>query len=307
MIICCGEALIDFLPRPLAEGGEGFQPVSGGAIFNTALALGRLGAQVGLLAGVSEDMFGQKILADLQKSGVSTEYLCRMSKPSTLAFVQLVDGQAQYTFMDENSAMRGLNEAMLPTLPDPLEALHFGGISLISEPCGSAYEALMRRESERCVISFDPNIRTGFITDHDSHRARIARMLALSDIVKVSDEDLAWIAPNTPTETAIRAILQQGASIVLLTKGAEGIVAYSHDFDVHVQAQKVAVVDTIGAGDTFNAGFLYGLKRQDCLERSLRWLSAETFHDAIEFANQVAAVTVSRAGANSPWLHELKK
>ena len=130
-------------------------------------------------------------------------------------------------------------------------------------------------------------------------------MLALSDIVKVSDEDLEWIAPNTPIETAIQAILQQGASIVLLTKGAEGIMAYSHDFAIHVQAQKVAVVDTIGAGDTFNAGFLYGLKRQGCLKKPLRSLNKEAFREAVEFANAVAAVTVSRAGANPPWKDEL--
>ncbi len=305
MILCCGEALMDMLPRPLLEGGEGFRPVSGGAIFNTAIALGRLGAKTGFLAGVSEDIFGQKILADLQESRVNTDYVSRVSQPSTLAFVQLVDGQAQYSFMDENSALRSLSEAMLPSLPDNVKALHFGGVSLIAEPCGSAYEALMHREAEHRVISFDPNIRPGFITDHDSHRARIQRMLALSDIVKVSDEDLAWITPNIPYETAIQGILSQGAAIVLLTKGAEGVIAYTEDFEVHVQAQKVTVVDTIGAGDTFNAGFLYALETMGCLDKNLRYFSAETFHDAIEFGHKVAAITVSRAGANPPWIHEL--
>ena len=143
MIICCGEALVDMLPRHLAEGGEGFKPVSGGAIFNTAIGLGRLGASVGLLAGVSNDMFGQQILAALAESKVATDYVLRVPNPSTLAFVKLVDGQAEYSFMDENSAMRSLEVGMLPALPDSVQALHFGGISIISEPCGSAYEVTM--------------------------------------------------------------------------------------------------------------------------------------------------------------------
>ena len=163
----------------------------------------------------------------------------------------------------------------------------------------------MHREVERCLISFDPNIRTSFIKDHHSYRARLYRMLAVSDIVKVSDEDLAWIALNTPDEIAIQEILAKGVSIVLLTKGAKGVHAYTHDFDIHVQAQEVTVVDTVGAGDTFNSGFLYGLFQQGCLEKSLRSLNKKTLHKAVEFANTVAAVTVSRAGANPPWAEEI--
>ena len=305
MILCCGEALIDMLPKPLADGGEGFQPVVGGAVFNTAIALGRLGARVGFFGGVSTDLFGQKILAALQQSQVDTEYTMQLSQSSTLAFVHFVDAQAEYSFIDENSAMRGLRSDMLPELSHDVTALHFGGISLISEPCGTAYEALMRREADRRMISFDPNIRTGFIAEHDVHRSRVQRMLALSDLVKVSDEDLAWIAPGIPQEQAIRDILAAGVSVVVLTKGAHGAVAWTEDFEVHAEVESVKVVDTIGAGDSFNAGFLSFLERWDCLDKNLRWLSAETLYEAMTFAHAVAAMTVSRTGANSPWKDEV--
>jgi fructokinase len=194
----------------------------------------------------------------------------------------------------------------LPELPDTVQALHFGAISLIPEPCGTAYETLMQRHAASSVISFDPNIRPGFITDADKHRKRINKMLAMSDIVKVSDEDLAWIAPERSMDAAIKGFLDGGVSIVLLTKGSQGVTAYTGSEQVDVEAQKVEVVDTIGAGDTFNAGLLSGLNKQAVLNKSaLKHIKAEQLRTAVEFAVKVAAVTVSRAGANPPWLKEL--
>lgn len=306
MIICCGEALIDMLPRELSDGQNSFLPIAGGAIFNTAIALGRLGEPTGFLAGVSSDMFGDQLIDVLKSSKVSTKFCIRVANPTTLAFVKLTNGNAEYTFMDENSATRSLTPEMLPELPDDTEALHFGAISLIPEPCGTAYEALMKRETEKCVISLDPNIRTSFITDEVGHRARILRMLVMSDIVKVSDEDLIWIYPDMALEDAVRKILSLGASIVLLTKGAEGVTAFTKNTQFDVASEKVVVVDTIGAGDTFNAGLLSGLKKTGCLNKqALRSIDVEKLTSAIKLANKVAAITVSRAGANPPWENEL--
>lgn len=306
MIICCGEALIDMLPRELSDGQNSFLPVAGGAIFNTAIALGRLGEPTGFLAGVSTDMFGGQLREVLEASKVSTDYCVSVDNPTTLAFVKLTNGNAEYTFMDENSATRSLTPAMLPDLPSDTLALHFGAISLIPEPCGSAYEALMKREAGKCVISLDPNIRTSFIADEAGHRARILRMLAMSDIVKVSDEDLVWIYPDMALENAVRKIVELGASIVLLTKGAEGVTAFTADSQFDVASEKVEVVDTIGAGDTFNAGLLSGLKKIGCLNKNaLKTIDEEKLTSAIKLANKVAAITVSRAGANPPWAKEL--
>lgn len=308
MIICCGEALIDMLPRKLSDGQNTFLPVAGGAIFNTAIALGRLGESTGFLAGVSSDMFGSQLRDVLEASKVSTKYCIEVDNPTTLAFVKLTNGNAEYTFMDENSATRSLTPQMLPDLPSDTQALHFGAISLIPEPCGSAYEALMKREAGKCVISLDPNIRTSFITDETGHRARILRMIAMSDIVKVSDEDLIWIYPDMDLEAAVKQIVELGASIVLLTKGAEGVTAFKADKKFDVASEKVEVIDTIGAGDTFNAGLLSGLKKIGCLNKNaLKTIDQEKLSSAIKLANKVAAITVSRAGANPPWADELSK
>jgi len=307
MIICCGEALIDMLPRQL-ENGEGvFLPVSGGAVFNTAITLGRLGLPTGFVSGISNDMFGEQLVASLKASRVSTSLCVRSNRPSTLAFVRLKRGHAQYTFMDENSAGRMLDTEALPKLPDDVAAMHFGAISLIAEPCGTAFEALMQRYQNNAVISLDPNIRPGFIADPQSHRARINRMVAMSDIVKVSDEDLDWMTPGISHQRAIDAMLDQvGVSIVLLTKGAGGVSAYTRNGELDLAADTVEVVDTIGAGDSFNGGFLAGLHAANLLTKSaIKMVEPEALRTAAELAIRVAGITVSRAGANPPWAREV--
>lgn len=309
MIVCCGEALIDMVPRALPTGENVFLPVPGGAVFNTAITLGRLGAPAGFLSGLSTDMFGAQLMEALAASSVDASLCIRSDRPSTLAFVKLTDGHAEYTFMDENSAGRMITADDLPALPPSVEALHFGAISLIPEPCGSAYESLALAMAESAVISLDPNIRPSFIKDEDAHRARIRRMIAVADIVKVSDEDLAWIDPDNSAENAIAAMLEgQGPSLVILTKGADGVTLCSNSGTRDIAARKVNVIDTIGAGDSFNGGFLEGLRRAGLLTKAaLRDAEIAAFAPAAELATRVAAVTVSRAGANPPWGRELEE
>ncbi len=308
MILCCGEALIDMIPTPTGTGAEGFVPHSGGAIFNTAIALGRLGASTGFLSGLSNDLFGDQLATQLSKSHVDSSFSIRSDLPTTLAFVRLVDGHATYTFYDENTAGRSLTPEQLPDLADEIEALYFGGISLISEPCADFYAALAVRESARRSIMLDPNIRPGFIKDEARYRERLRRMVAVSDIIKVSDEDLEWIVSDeASTETQARQILDQGPKVVVVTRGSAGAVAFTHDGNtVEVPAPKAEVVDTVGAGDTFNAGFLAQLASSNLLSKSkLAALSSSELISALEKGALVAAVTVSRAGANPPWAAEL--
>ncbi len=192
MILCCGESLIDMLPRETAAGETAFQPFAGGSVFNTAIALGRLEVPTGFFSGISSDFFFGEVLRDnLARSNVDYSFAAISDRPTTLAFVRLVDGQARYAFYDENTAGRMLAESDMPYVDDAIDAMLFGCISLISEPCGSVYEALMGREAPRRVMFLDPNIRAGFITDREKHLARLKRMIALADIVKLSDEDLA--------------------------------------------------------------------------------------------------------------------
>ena len=306
MILCCGEALIDMLPRETTLGEPAFAPYAGGAVFNTAIALGRLGAPVEFFSGLSTDLFGQQLVRVLAESKAGTRYAHFSPRPTTLAFVDLKDGHASYVFYDEGTAGRMLSPENLPHLADDVEALLFGAISLIPEPCGSTYEALMAREHARRVTMLDPNIRPGFIPDRTRHAERIRRMVAMADIVKLSDEDLAWFGEAGSPEDVIRNWLDQGPKLIVLTQGGKGATGYSRDHVASVASRKVEVVDTVGAGDTFNAGILASLHEQGLLTKAgVANLSKDAIGAALDLGARAAAVTVSRAGANPPWRREL--
>ena len=308
MILCCGEALIDMVAATSLDGPDGFVPHSGGAVFNTAIALGRLGARAGMLTGLSHDMFGDQLADALKASDVDTTHIIRSDRPSTLAFVKLEDGQASYSFFDENSAGRMIRAEDMPELPSDVTALFFGGISLASDPSASAYAALLDRQGGSRAVMIDPNIRPLFITDAEGYRRRMAAMIRQADIVKVSDEDLNWLNPAPLTQAEkISAMLDTGPSVVIVTQGAEGAIATLADgTSITVPAVKTHVVDTIGAGDTFNAGFLAKLSELGLLTpEALGTLDRDALRDAMTYGARVAAITVSRAGANPPWANEL--
>ena len=306
MILCCGEALIDMLPRETAGGEAAFAPYVGGAVFNTAIALGRLGAPVSFFTGLSTDLFGRMLQDALLNSKVDLRHARISDRPTTLAFVHLKDGQASYTFYDENTAGRMLTETDLPVLDADKKALHFSCISLIPEPCGSTYEALMRREHGKRVTMLDPNIRAGFIPDKERHRQRMLRMIGMADIVKLSDEDLAWFGETGSPEEIAARWLEMGPKLVVLTRGSKGATGYTRDHRVEAQARRVKVADTVGAGDTFNAGILASLSEAGLLAKpALASLAEPDLRNALDFAVRAAAVTVSRPGANPPWREEL--
>ncbi|MBN9222408.1 MAG: carbohydrate kinase [Mesorhizobium sp.] len=306
MILCCGEALIDMLPRTTSEGEPAFAPYVGGAVFNSAIALGRLGAPAGFFSGLSSDLFGGQFRDALGASKVSSTYAHTSARPTTLAFVRLTNGQATYTFYDENTAGRMLTIEDLPQLGKEIEAMLFGAISLISEPAGSAYEEFMRREHTGRVMMLDPNIRPNFIPDKAKHLRRIRAMMAMSDIVKLSDEDLHWFDEAGSHEDVVRNWLDRGPKLIVVTHGSEGAVGYTRDKTVTVMPEKVKVVDTVGAGDTFNAGILASLHEQGLLSKAaIATLSEDAIRQALTLGAKAAAVTVSRAGANPPWRHEI--
>lgn len=297
MILCCGEALIDMLPRQSTDGEDCFAPLAGGSVMNTAVALGRLGADVQFFSGLSTDIFGEVLKAHLEASKVDVSPVCLSDRPTTLAFVKLVDGHASYAFYDEGTAGRMLSEADLPDVK--AEALFFGGISLVVEPCATTYEALMLREAASKVTMIDPNVRPSFIKDEAAYRERMHRMMAAADVIKTSDEDLDWLIGSTDAAS----LLSDATKVVLLTRGSEGVTVLTEEGSTDVPAETVAVVDTVGAGDTFNAGFLAGLSQQGCLAKE-KILSAD-LAAATALGAKAAAITVSRAGANPPWANEL--
>ncbi|MCA0204019.1 MAG: carbohydrate kinase [Proteobacteria bacterium] len=302
MILCCGEALIDMLP---VQDGTAFAPHTGGAVFNTAIALGRLGAPTSFFSGLSADFFGDMLRARLADAGVDASPCVTAARPCTLAFVRLVAGQATYAFYDENTAGRLLTEADLPSVT--AKACFFGGISLVAEPCGGAYEAMMgRARAAGAVTMIDPNIRPGFIQDEAAYRARLDRMLGMADIVKLSVEDLGWLARGDG-EGFVHGLLAGGTALVLVTDGGKGATAVSARHRVVEPARRVAVVDTVGAGDTFNAGVLASLSTAGLLSRAgLAALDESAIRAALRLGSAAAAVTVSRAGANPPWAGEIQ-
>ncbi|GGE27773.1 fructokinase [Gemmobacter megaterium] len=297
-ILCCGEALIDMLPGP----GGSFLPRPGGAVFNTALALGRLGARAEFFWGLSRDDLGDLLAGHLAAAGVNTAACPRVDRPCTLAFVHLENGQARYEFSDTGTAGRMLTCADLPaTLP---EALFFGGISLAAEPCGSTMEALFARAAPSRAVMVDPNIRPGLLRDPANYRMRLSRMLRGADIVKLSTEDLGWLAPEP--DAAVAALLEAGVRLVCVTDGARGARAHLRGATLHAPAHSVRVADTVGAGDTFNAGLLASLQAAGALTKpGLAQLAPGTVQTALDLATAAAAITVSRLGADPPWAHEL--
>jgi fructokinase len=306
MIVSCGEALIDFLPRQAVDEAPLFAPFPGGSPFNVAIAIGRLGTPAGFFGGLSTDLFGETLRLALHDSGVDTSLANISNRPTTLAFVSLANGNARYAFFDEGSAGRMLTENDLPALPKAITALHFGSFSLAEEPCGSALESLMRREFADRVISLDVNVRPTLIRNRDGYLARIDRLVAMADIVKVSEEDLAWLDPTAPFEYLGERWLKLGAKLIVLTKGAEGAVAISPRARTTIGGVPVKVADTVGAGDTFTAATLARLdKRERLTKTAVAKLDQDQIADALGFAAKAAAITVSRPGANPPWLREL--
>ena len=308
MLLCCGEALIDMIPEPAGSGREGFVPHPGGAVFNTAIAIGRLGAPAAMLTGLSTDMFGRQLRAALLDSGVDARLVVESDRPTTLAFVQLEHGQASYSFFDENSAGRMLSPDDMPALPSEAQALFFGGISLACEPCADAYANLLEREGDGRTVMIDPNIRPGFIASPEAYRSRLDGMLRRCDIVKVSGEDLDWMIPGpAPAREKMSALMAKGPVAAILTMGAEGATGFGPGgAEIHVPAAPVEVADTVGAGDTFNAGFLAMLWELGLLgDDGLAALTPETLEAAMRHGAKAAAVTVSRIGADPPRANEI--
>lgn len=301
MILCAGEALIDLVPEP----GGSLRPLAGGAVYNTAVALGRLGTSAAFLWPLSRDGFSDLLLRPLAEAGVDTSACPRTDRPTTLAVVSLAGGEARYSFYDEGSAGRMFVTDDLPPLPSGLQALFIGGISLVPDPCGATVETLAARAAAQGIpVMLDPNVRPFFIADEAAYRARLDRLLGLAAIVKLSADDCAWLWPGADRETIIRDLISKNARLVLLTSGAEGALGLTPRHRIEAPAFQVTVADTIGAGDTFNAGLLDALSRAGALNR-LDDLDEQTLAAALAFATRAAAVTVSRPGADPPWRHEL--
>ncbi len=293
VIVVGGEALIDLVPAARPPGA--LLPRPGGGPYNTALALGRLGAEVAFCSRVSADGFGESLLAGLRAAGVDLSLVQRGPEPTTLAVPSLApDGSASYGFYVEGTADRLFT--LPPALPESARALALGTCSLVLEPGASAYEALLRRESRRGLLTLlDPNIRPALIADPAGYRTRfLTRLLPYVSVLKLSEEDAAWLGGGRVCDW-----LAAGPSAVVLTRGAAGLTVWTREGEEHsVAARAVAVADTIGAGDTVNAALLHRLS--GAAGGPVDW------PDVLGYAAHAAALTCTRAGAEPPYAAELR-
>lgn len=308
-VAVAGEALIDLASTgPLA-----FQGHEGGGPLNTALACVRLGHPAGYITQLSTDLFGDQLLRHMLASGIDTRFVTRSDAPSTLAFVERTPQTNRYAFYTRGSADGTWAPVELPVLPGECRVLHFGSISLLQEPAASRITDLAAANAERMLTVFDPNVRPSLITDLDAYRSRFMRWLALTHLLKLSDEDAALLAPGVPLDQAAAAWLQAGPRAVVITLGASGAVLYRREHaPVAVAAPRVVVVDTIGAGDTFTAGLSSALLDASSasgaqLGAMLDSLPDAQWREVMRFAATAAALNCTREGADPPSLAELKQ
>ncbi len=308
MIVSCGEALIDFVPATTPAGEAAYVPRPGGSPFNVALTVGRLGVAAGFLGSVSTDFFGARLVAALEASGVATPYIVRLDRPSTLAFVDLVSTEPQYTFYDREAAMRFWS--LEQPLAEDVTVLHlgFGALLPIDEPVASNFIKLFEQNKGRRLLSLDPNVRENVIFGREeAYRTRLATLLGLADLIKISAADLAWLDPQRSPETAAAAWLAAGAALVVVTAGADGATAYvPGGARIRCPAQPITLVDTVGAGDSFTGGLLAGLELIGIRSPDrLADIDMEALEKVVAFATRVSAITCGRAGADPPWRDEV--
>lgn len=307
MIVISGEALVDLVPETPGDPLGPLRPLLGGGPFNVAIALGRLGVPTSFLARISTDLFGARAIDRLRESNVDTSLLQRASQPTTLAVVGIgEDGSARYSFHTAETASASLADP--GPLPEEVGAVSFGTLSLVLEPAATTNEMVLLREARRGrFIALDPNIRADLIGRPDAYRERFAGWLPAVSLLKLSIEDARWLTGTLDPVDALRRWQRAGPLAVVLTRGKDGLVALTTAGElVEVPAQRTAVADTIGAGDTVQAALLAWLYHNNALsDAGLRELDRQRWERMLRFAVEAAAVTVSRAGAEPPWLSEL--
>ena len=302
MILVGGEALYDLVLQGPSDDLRGHP---GGAAFNTARTVGRLDQPVSYLGRLSTDTFGLRLQRLLTDSGVKLDSVVRTDEPTTLALAEVDhEGVARYRFYERGTAAPGMTaEIALAALPERVDILHVGTLGLTLEPVATALEAVVDHVADHALIAVDPNIRPWVIDDPAGYRERLERILGRSHVIKVSEEDLAWLDGDQPPVEAVRGLLAHGPTLGLLTRGPNGALVVTRTAEVAVPAPRAKVVDTIGAGDAFGGGFLAWWSERGLTRDDLGTIDLAV--EATKFACLVAARTCSRPGAEPPYRSEL--
>jgi fructokinase len=293
-----GEVLIDLIPE-----GADRKPIIGGGPANTAKALAKLGIDTQFIDGISSDQYGQMAKDELVSAGIKLDYVKYSDKPTCLAIVSLSDsGSATYEFVIENTATFDFTSEWLPNPQTGLPSLlHIGTLATAIEPGASLLFEWAQSVAKVAPIVFDPNIRPAVISDRKQYLAQVERWVAISSAVKVSDEDIKWLYPNIEIEKIVNDWLTKSPSLIVVTYGDKGLTGHRKNERVSVEALKVKVVDTVGAGDTVGAVLVEAI-----VNDGLDSLTGSRLKTMLKRAAKAAAITVSRVGANPPISEELE-
>ena len=291
----CGEVLIDELPSGA---------VVGGGPANTAKALARLGHEVAFIDGISTDAYGVKARAELAADGVNLSLAMTSDLPTAVAVVTLAaDGGASYVFKLDKTATFDFNSSWLP---DPSrykpQVLHIGTLATLVQPGADVLFDWALACADFAPVVFDPNIRPQVLSDREKYVVLVEKWIGISSVVKLSDDDFEWLYPGKSPESIANQWLQGGAALVVMTRGADGLIGYTSDGVVEVAGEKVNVVDTVGAGDTVGAIVVQGLITDGLLN-----MRGSVLKDVLHRAAVAAAITCSRAGAQPPYAHEIRE
>ena len=292
-----GEVLIDLIPDE-----SKYVAVVGGGPANTAKALAKLGVNVCFIDGISNDEYGQMAKAELLSANVLLDYAEYSNKPTCTAKVTLSStGSASYEFVIEGTSTFDFSTSWLPD-PQSLKPslLHIGTLATVIEPGASVLFDWTQTVAQVAPIIFDPNIRPAVLGNRDEYVKKVEKWVAISSAVKVSDEDLNWLYPSKSIDEKVSKWLEKGVQLVVVTLGDKGITAYRKNEQISVDAVKVVVADTVGAGDTVGAVLV-----ETIVKNGLDKLTGEVLKTMLNRASKAAAITVSRTGANPPSKEEI--
>jgi fructokinase len=307
MFVVCGEALMDVFAVGDTATGVAMDARIGGSPFNVAVGLARLGQPVSFFGALSSGFLGQRLLRALRDEGVGIGSAPIVEAPTTLGLVGVDErGVPSYSFYGQGCADRLLPIDAIEHLPESARAFHFGSYAMVVEPVAATQRLLVEREHRRRLIAYDPNVRSMVEPDLERWRATLDWMAQRCQLLKISDEDLALLYPGAEAGSLARSWLAAGVGLVVVTRGGEGVEAWASGVHVRQPSRRVAVVDTVGAGDTFQAALLVWLAEHDRLQGDAvrSWNDAD-LADAIDFAGRAAAITCSRRGADLPRRAEL--
>jgi len=274
----------------------------GGSPFNVALGLARLGQGVAFCGAVANGFLGERLMRSLEDEGIDRTLVQRVDAPTSICVIGLdARGVPAYDFYGERGADRRLDESVLAHLPAATRALHVGSYAMVVEPVGTTQRALVERAHRHTLISYDPNVRLNVEPSLQRWRDTLAWMLPRTHVLKVSEEDVGLLFPGQAADALAAQWLARGPRLVVVTRGGDGSLAFSAMARSQAEAVAVDVVDTVGAGDTFQAALLTWLAERDRLSiEGVTQLDSTALQDLLGFATRAAAITCSRRGADLP-------